>query len=37
MYSVGSLPQNVVLGRDGKIIGKNVNAETLKALLDKSL
>jgi peroxiredoxin len=37
LYSVGSLPQNVVLGRDGKIIGKNVNAETLKALLDKSL
>lgn len=33
LYSISSLPQNVVLGQDGKIIGKNVTAEKLKALL----
>lgn len=37
LYSVSSLPQNVVLGRDGKIIGKNVNAEQLKELLATAL
>lgn len=34
-YSVTSLPQNIVLGRNGKIIAKNVNAETLAELLMK--
>jgi len=37
LYSVGSLPQNVVLGSDGKIIAKNVNAEKLDAILKKTL
>ncbi len=37
LYGVGSLPQNVVLGRDGKIIAKNVNAEKLQELLEKAL
>lgn len=37
LYSVSSLPQNIVIGRGGRIIGKNVNAEKLKALLNKRL
>jgi peroxiredoxin len=32
-FSISSLPQNLVLGRDGKIIGKNVTAAQLKELL----
>ncbi len=36
-YSISSLPQNVVLGRDGKIIGKNMTAEGLKELLKTHL
>ncbi len=37
LYSVSSLPQNVVLDREGKILAKNVNAEQLEALLAKNL
>lgn len=36
-YSISSLPQNVVLGPDGKIIGKNMTAESLKELLKTHL
>ncbi|GAB5522904.1 MAG: hypothetical protein Roseis2KO_07760 [Roseivirga sp.] len=37
LYSISSLPQNIVLGRDGKIIGKNMTAESLKELLKDHL
>lgn len=37
LYSVSSLPQNVVLGKDGKILAKNVNAEQLRELLSTHL
>ncbi len=37
LYSVSSLPQNLVLNREGKIIGKNVTAEQLKELLKTHL
>lgn len=35
LYSVSSLPQNLVIDKEGKIIAKNVNAEQLAALLQK--
>ncbi len=34
LYSVSSLPQNLLLDRDGKIIAKNVNAEALGKILE---
>lgn len=37
LYSVSSLPQNVVIGRDGKIIAKNVTAKALEKLLAAQL
>lgn len=37
LYSISSLPQNLVLNREGKIIGKNVTAEQLKELLKSHL
>ena len=37
LYAVKSLPQNIVVGKEGRIIGKNVNAEELKELLNKML
>ena len=36
-YSVSSLPQNIVLGKDGVIIGKNVDAKALRKLLEANL
>jgi len=33
LYSVSSLPQNVVIGKDGKIIARNVTAKDLEKLL----
>ena len=37
LYAVSSLPQNLVIGKDGRIIGKNVTAEQLKQMLSKLL
>ncbi|MEL7120840.1 MAG: TlpA disulfide reductase family protein [Bacteroidota bacterium] len=37
LYSISSLPQNVVLGKDGVIIGKNIDAKALKKLLEAHL
>ncbi|MCE7991794.1 MAG: redoxin domain-containing protein [Roseivirga sp.] len=37
LFSISSLPQNLVLGRDGKVIGKNMTAESLKKLLSTHL
>ncbi len=34
LYSVSSLPQNLLLDRNGKIIAKNVNAEALGKILE---
>ena len=36
-YSVSSLPQNVVVGKDGRIIARNVTAEQLRQLLTDHL
>ncbi len=35
LYSVSSLPQNLLLDKSGKIIAKNINAEELEKILSK--
>ena len=37
LYGVNSLPQNIVIGRQGKIIAKNLNAQQLEELLAKKM
>ena len=37
LYSVSSLPQNVLLSKEGIIIAKNINAEQLKAILEEGI
>ncbi len=37
LYGVSSLPQNLIIGKNGKILAKNLTADQLKTLLAKAL